>query len=110
MTLLPHKPPKKRPPNATIAFRPPDDQADWIEGRLQSGWKQADLMTEVVGMHLYLDRAMEPHMDAVRAFAKKEGLEPRSEGDTLWLREAMARLMVRGLEAEQGKPAKKGGK
>jgi hypothetical protein len=110
MSLIPDKPPKKRPPNATIAYRPPDDQADWIDSRLNGGWSQAALLTEVVGMHLHLDRTLEPHMDAVRAFAKKEGLEPRGDDDTMWLREALARLMVRGLEAEQGKSAKKGGK
>lgn len=108
MSLIPERPPKKRPPNATISYRPPDEQAEWIDARLNAGWAQAGLLTEVVGMHLHLERALEPHMDAVRAFAAREGLEPKSEGDTVWLREAMARLMLRGLERDAA--AKKSGK
>lgn len=111
MTLIPERPPKKRLPNPTVSYRPPDEQSDWIETRRERGWKHADLLAEVVGMHIHLDRALEPYMEAVRAFAQKEGLSPRHDGDTLWLRESLARLMLRGLEVEGlVKPTKKGGK
>ncbi|MBZ4371504.1 hypothetical protein [Corallococcus sp. AS-1-6] len=110
MTLTP-KPPTRKRKSPTYAFRPPDDQDAWLSAKLDAGWSQTAILTEVLALHLRLDSALDNHADAIEAYRQREGLMPRYEGDTAGLHEALARLMVRGLEAEGLlKPAKKGGR
>ncbi|NBD11863.1 hypothetical protein [Corallococcus silvisoli] len=110
MTLTPKPPARKK--TGTYAFRPPQDQDAWLSAKLESGWGQTELLTEVMALHLRLEASLDSHAEAISAFRQREGLLPRYEGDTAGLHEALARLMVRGLEAEgvAAKAAKKSGR
>lgn len=117
MAFLPDKPrPKKARPNITVSYRPPEGQDEYLIAHLEKGWTQAEILTEMVGLYRHLETRLAPHMKAVDAFAVAEGValppENRPEHDTEWLREAIARLVVKGLEAdarerEHRKPTKK---
>ncbi len=109
MSLIPKRPPPKRAPSPTIAYRPPDEQYDWIAGLLKSGWSQAQVLGEVVGLYMHLDKAVSAHLQQITDFARAEGFltDATPEHDRTWVREAMVALMLRGLEHGT---EKKGGK
>jgi cell division inhibitor SulA len=98
MALMPPKPPTKPLPS-TVAYRPPPEQAAWWGEKLNSGWSQAEVLTEVVATFMQLETLLAPIEKDLEAFARSESLLKPGQDAAVergWVREAVVRLVKRG--------------
>lgn len=100
MPLMPTKPPAREEPKVH-GYKPPPDQEAWFREKTEAGWRTSDVLAEVVGTYMALEKGLGDLEAEIESFARAEGLLKPSTppGDWSWRREAVLRWMKLGHDS-----------